>query len=318
MNSGRLSGWRRAARLRHHPWTRHLHGGRTPRSQENTVPGARRNIEAHYDLSNDMFALFLDETMTYSAALFAEPAAADDDLAAAQRRKIDRLLDRTAVHTGTEVLEIGTGWGELAVRAARRGARVHSITISTEQHDLARRKAAEAGVADRVTIELRDYRHLDGESRYDAVVSVEMVEAVGERFWPAYFTTLDRALAPGGRVGLQAILVPDQRVHDGDTYTWIQKYIFPGGVMFSAAEVERQLAAATALRVTNRFAFGTHYANTLRLWRSRFLSNAEAVAALGFDETFRRTWEYSLAYCEAGFRAGEIDVEQLILEHRPA
>jgi cyclopropane-fatty-acyl-phospholipid synthase len=300
-------------------------GVRVPPADENTIDGARRNIRHHYDLSNDLFAQFLDESMTYSSALFDRgpgPAEATSaDLAAAQRRKIDRLLDHAGVGDGTRVLEIGTGWGELAIRAARRGARVHSITISVEQRDLALRRVTEAGVADRVAIDLCDYRlvePLDGKA-YDAVLSVEMIEAVGERYWPAYFATMDRLLAPDGRVGLQAITMPDDRMRAARrTYTWLQKYIFPGGVIISAEAVGRVLAAHTRLRVRERYAFGQHYAATLRLWRERFCAKAAAVAALGFDETFRRTWEYYLAYCEAGFTTGHLDVQQFILDRRPA
>ncbi len=320
MLSGRLAGVRRLARLRHLPGLRPLLGGRMPAADENTVDGARRNIGRHYDLSNQLFALFLDETMAYSSALFSDDGDgdADADLAAAQRRKIDRLLDHSGVGAGTRLLEIGTGWGELAIRAARRGAEVHTITISEQQYALATQRVAEAGLADRVTIELRDYRDLTAEHGYDAIVSVEMIEAVGERYWPAYFATLDRMLAPSGRVGLQAIVVSDDRLRAArSTYTWLQKYIFPGGVMLSVSEVERQLSR-TGLRLVERHAFGRHYARTLRLWRERFLAAQAAVAGLGFDETFRRTWEYYLAYCEAGFVAGELDVEQLILSPRPA
>jgi cyclopropane-fatty-acyl-phospholipid synthase len=314
--SGSLGGLRKLARLRHVPWLRSLHGARSPEEEENTLDGARRNIQRHYDLSNEMFALFLDETMTYSSGLFTGPD--DDDLAGAQRRKIDRLLDLTGVGDGTRVLEIGTGWGELSIRAARRGARVHTITISAEQQALAQQRVVAAGVADRVTIELRDYRQVEDTAGYDAIISVEMIEAVGQRYWPAYFGAIDRLLAPGGRAGIQAITMPDERLrYATDTYTWVQKYIFPGGVLLSVEEVERQLAAGTGLRLAESRAFGSSYAMTLRLWRDRFLANAEAVGELGFDETFRRTWEYYLAYCEAGFVSGEIDVCQLILD-RPA
>jgi cyclopropane-fatty-acyl-phospholipid synthase len=313
--TGSLGRYRTLAKLRHVPWLQPLHGARMPAEQENTVEGSRRNIQAHYDLSNEMFALFLDETMTYSSGLFAGPE--DTDLAGAQRRKIDRLLDLTGVGEGTRVLEIGTGWGELSIRAAKRGATVHTITISTEQQELAQQRVVDAGVADKVTIELRDYRHVEDERGYDAIVSVEMIEAVGRQYWPAYFGAIDRLLAPGGRVGIQAITLPDERIRYADTYTWVQKYIFPGGVMLSVEEVERQLAAGTNLRLAEKRAFGWSYAKTLRAWREKFLANADRVTALGFDDIFLRTWEYYLAYCEAGFVSGEIDVHQLILE-RPA
>jgi cyclopropane-fatty-acyl-phospholipid synthase len=286
---------------------------RQPPDDLQTVAGARRNIGRHYDLSNDLFALFLDETMTYSGALFPErdgvPVASD--LADAQHRKIDRLLDRAGVGPGCRVLEIGTGWGELAIRAARRGATVRTITISTEQRALAARRVAEAGLADRVRVELRDYRDLDG--RFDAICSVEMLEAVGERYWDAYFAALDEHLAPGGRIGLQTItMAHDRMLATRQTYTWIQKYIFPGGLLPSVTAIQESLARTT-LRITGREDFGAHYAQTLRIWRERFGAQAAEVARLGFDEVFNRMWTFYLCYSEAGFRAGYIDVSQLTL-----
>jgi cyclopropane-fatty-acyl-phospholipid synthase len=186
-----------------------------PAEDLQTVVGARRNIGRHYDLSNDLFALFLDETMTYSSALFGtgpdgKPRADAEPLAQAQRRKVDRLLDRAGVVPGSRVLEIGTGWGELAIGAGRRGAIVRSITISREQRELAARRVAQAGLADRISVELRDYRDVDGQ--FDAICSVEMLEAVGERYWDTYFAALDRCLAPGGRVGLQTITMGHDRM----------------------------------------------------------------------------------------------------------
>ncbi|WP_027346688.1 SAM-dependent methyltransferase [Hamadaea tsunoensis] len=302
---------------------RRFHGAEAPSAELGTVGNARRNIERHYDLSNELFALFLDETMTYSAALFdrAFPAfrAAGgapgtpqwSDLAPAQHRKIDRLLDQIRVRPGTRLLEIGTGWGELAIRAARRGATVHSVTLSAEQLRLARERAGAAGVGDRVTVQLCDYRDIPGTARFDAVASVEMVEAVGERFWPAYFGTLRRLVVPGGRIGLQAITMPHERyLATRNTYTWMQKYIFPGGLLPSPHIIEY----APGLRTVDRLSFGRDYAETLRLWRQRFTARAAEVAALGFDEVFRRTWEFYLAYCQAGFAAGYIDVHQYTLE----
>ena len=299
------------------PWLqrlRRLAVRRHPGDDLQTVAGARRNIGRHYDLSNDLFALFLDQTMTYSCALFPEqdgvPVAVD--LAEAQHRKIDRLLDRAGVGPGCRVLEIGTGWGELAIRAARRGATVRTITISTEQRALAARRVAEAGLADRVSVELRDYRDLDG--RFDAICSVEMLEAVGERYWDAYFAALDRHLAPGGRIGLQTITMPhDRMLATRHTYTWIQKYIFPGGLLPSVTAIENSLERQTRLRITDRADFGPHYAETLRIWRNRFQARAGDVAGLGFDEVFNRMWTFYLCYSEAGFRAGYIDVSQLTL-----
>jgi cyclopropane-fatty-acyl-phospholipid synthase len=292
---------------------RHAVLSRIPQHQDNTIEGARRNISHHYDLSNDLFKAFLDASMTYSAALFnGEPYGSDDDLAAAQRRKIDRLLDCAVVGPGTSVLEIGTGWGELALRAASRGAQVTSVTISTEQAQLARERIAAAGCSERVEVLLRDYRDVRGS--FDAVVSVEMIEAVGANHWQEYFTAVDRALRPGGRFGLQAILQDDAVVRaTRDTYTWIRKYIFPGGVIASAEAIDRITRAHTALRVADRYSFGRHYAETLRRWRDRFEAQESVIARLGFDETFRRMWSFYLAYCEAGFRTGYLDVGQFTL-----
>jgi cyclopropane-fatty-acyl-phospholipid synthase len=277
------------------------------------VDGARENIHHHYDLSNDLFMAFLDESMTYSSALFdGDPATAHEDLAVAQRRKIDRLLDAAGVSEGTRVLEIGTGWGELAIRAASRGAHVTSLTISTEQAQLARERIAAAGLTDRATVLLRDYRHADGS--YDAVVSVEMIEAVGANHWDEYFASIDRLLVPGGRLGLQAILQADATVRaTGETYTWIKKYIFPGGQIASVEAIEQVLARSTSLRIADQYRFGRHYAETLRRWRERFEGNAAHIAALGFDEKFRRMWSLYLAYSEAGFRTGYLDVAQFTI-----
>ena len=307
-------------------WVRHLHGPRFPRRERNTVEGARSNIHRHYDLSNEMFALFLDPSMLYSSALFAPltpgTALADEpgrpllaDLTDAQHRKVDRLLDSAGVTTGSRVLEIGTGWGELAIRAAQRGATVRTVTISTEQAELARDRAAAAGVADRIDIELRDYRDIEPDAvGYDAVVSVEMIEAVGEKFWPAYFKKIDALLARGGRVGLQAIIMRHERMMAGRrSYTWMHKYIFPGGIIPSVKAIEQTLARHTTLHIADKFEFGQHYAQTLRLWRERFTEKAAEIARLGFDETFKRTWRLYLAYSEAGFRTGYLNVCQLAL-----
>jgi cyclopropane-fatty-acyl-phospholipid synthase len=285
-------------------WIRRWYAKRIP--DDGSISAARQNIHRHYDLSNELFAAFLDETMTYSSALFAD----GDTLADAQRRKIDRLLDLAEVGAGSRVLEIGTGWGELAIRAAARGARVTSITISEEQRKLAIERVADAGYADRVAVELRDYREAEGS--YDAIVSVEMIEAVGERYWPVFFATLDRLLAPGGRVALQAITMPhDRMLATRTTYTWVQKYIFPGGLLPSVEALERAMSA-TSLRLAAQTPMGPDYARTLRLWRERF--EAADIEDLGFDAVFRRMWRFYLAYSEAGFRSGYIDVRQLLLE----
>ncbi|OON82244.1 SAM-dependent methyltransferase [Streptomyces tsukubensis] len=288
-----------------------------PSAQRGTPEGARSNISRHYDLSNDLFRLFLDDTLTYSAALFRGFPAAWPQLAAAQHRKIDRLLDLAKVTEGSTVLEIGTGWGELALRAAERGARVTSLTLSAEQRDLALERIRAAGHAERVNVELLDYRRAEGV--YDAVLSVEMIEAVGEEFWPVYFATLEARLAPGGRAVLQAITMPHARMlASRATYTWIHKYIFPGGLLPSVEAIEETTRAHTGLRVARRDGFGPHYAETLRLWRERFTERADEVEALGFDETFRRMWTFYLAYSEAGFRSGYLDVQQILLTKEDA
>jgi cyclopropane-fatty-acyl-phospholipid synthase len=294
-------------------WAQRMRG----RLESNTADVAQRNISAHYDLSNEMFATFLDPTMTYSSAWFGPPDDDGDDddddgLTRAQLRKIDGVLDHAGVTAGSRVIEIGTGWGELSIRAALRGATVTSLTLSAEQKRLAEERVRAAGVDDRVTILLQDYREASG--RYDAVISVEMIEAVGAEYWPAYFTTLAALLEPGGRIALQSITMPHDRMQvSRRTYSWINKYIFPGGLIPSLEAIESTLAEHTALRITQRRDLGPDYARTLRCWRERFLRRWQTVAELGFDETFKRTWEYYLAYSEAGFRAGYIDVSQLQL-----
>ncbi|MFD4370701.1 class I SAM-dependent methyltransferase [Streptomyces sp. NPDC058486] len=284
---------------------------RRPARDRNTLEGARDNVQRHYDLSNDLFARFLDPSMTYSSAVFDALPATPDAFTTAQHRKIDRLLDLAGVGPGTRLLEIGTGWGELAIRAASRGADVLTVTLSEEQRALALRRIAEAGVAHRVRVELRDYREVEG--RYDSVVSVEMIEAVGAEYWPTYFASLRRVLAPGGAVAVQAITMPHERMlHTARTHTWISKYVFPGGLIPSPDALARESAAA-GLSITHDTGYGAHYAETLRLWREAFVRESAAVGALGFDRAFHRMWELYLAYSEAGFRAHYLDVRQLRL-----
>jgi len=281
----------------------------------NTKAGARKNIEAHYDLSNEMFQQFLDPSMSYSSALFdtLENAPTLADLEGAQLHKVDAILDAADVREGSRVLEIGTGWGSLAIRAAERGATVTTVTLSGEQAALAQQRVDAAGVSDLVEIAVRDYRDQDGE--FDAVVSVEMVEAVGEEFWPEYFSKIDSLLASGGKAVIQAILIADHRmVATRNTYTWIHKYIFPGGMLPSNEAISRVLRAHTSLRVSNIRPMGLHYAHTLRLWREAFVANWKHVQELGFDDRFFRMWEFYLAYCEAGFRTGYLDVAQIRIE----
>ncbi|MER8185883.1 cyclopropane-fatty-acyl-phospholipid synthase family protein [Kitasatospora sp. NPDC094015] len=298
-------------------WLRRLYVQRLPEAERPSAANARRNISRHYDLSNELFALFLDPTMTYSSAVFptgadGRPEAGWGSFAEAQHRKIDQLLDLAKVGPGTRLLEIGTGWGELALRAAARGARVVSLTLSEEQLALARRRIADAGQEGRAEVRLCDYRAVEGE--YDAVVSVEMIEAVGRPFWPVYFSTVDRVLAPGGRAALQAITMPhDRMLASSETYTWILKYIFPGGLIPSVRAIAQTADRYTGLRLTSCRPYGPHYAETLRLWRERFAERDAEVAELGFDQVFRRMWELYLAYSEAGFRTGYLDVQQLLL-----
>ncbi|WP_406056391.1 class I SAM-dependent methyltransferase [Kribbella sp. NBC_00889] len=291
---------------------RRLVDQRIPGRLRNTLSGARSNVQAHYDLSNDLFAGFLDPTMSYSCAVFGgSPPYDAQSLEDAQRRKIDRILDLAGVTQGTRLLEIGTGWGALAIAAARRGAHVTGVTLSGEQLALAERRVAGAGLGDRVELRLQDYRALRG--RYDAIVSVEMIEAVGAEYWPTYFGTLDRLLAPGGRIALQAILMDhDRMLATRNSFSWIQKYIFPGGLIPSRRAIEESLAS-TGLRIVADDRFGPHYAETLRRWRRRFDEQWPRIRTLGFDENFRRMWELYLAYSEAGFASGCLDVGQLQL-----
>jgi cyclopropane-fatty-acyl-phospholipid synthase len=289
---------------------------RQPAADDACEQQARSNAQRHYDLSNDLFALFLDETMTYSSAIFAEdasgaPVAAAPGLAEAQRRKIDRLLDLARVGPSSQILEIGTGWGELAIRAAERGAQVLTVTLSEEQRALAAARIERAGLASRAAVELRDYRQVTGQ--YDAILSVEMIEAVGARYWPDYFAALNRLLAPGGLVGLQSITMPHRRMMaTRNTHTWVLKYIFPGGLIPSVTAIEHNAGRAD-LRIAGRRDFGAHYAETLRLWRERLLAGQGDLERLGFDEVFGRMWLLYLCYAEAGFRSGYLDVSQFLL-----
>jgi cyclopropane-fatty-acyl-phospholipid synthase len=284
-----------------------------PSSQRGSRAHTRDNIAAHYDLSNELFAAFLDPSLTYSAALFdRDRPLAEQDLAAAQQRKVEAALDLADVRRGTRVLEIGTGWGTLAIEAARRGAHVTTLTLSVEQAALARERVAAAGLSDQVDVLVQDYR--DATGQFDAIVSVEMIEAVGEQYWPDYFGALARLLRPGGAVALQSILMShDRYLATRSSYGWIQKHIFPGGLIPSLTAIDRH-AAAAGLQLTTQHAFGADYAETLHRWRQSFLAAWPAVRSERFDEDFRRTWEFYLAYCEAGFRAGYLDVAQVRLE----
>ncbi|WP_018177884.1 SAM-dependent methyltransferase [Jongsikchunia kroppenstedtii] len=288
---------------------------RKPRSQRGTRAGARANVSHHYDLSNEFFSLFLDDTMTYSSALFDRVARRPEwnDLGNAQGRKFDELLDAAGVTAGSRLLEIGTGWGELAIRAARRGAHVHTITLSREQQLLARERIAAAGLSQQITVELQDYR--DVRDQYDAIVSVEMIEAVGYHHLPTYLRTLDRLLRPNGRIALQAITMPhDRMLASRDSYTWVHKYIFPGGFLPSVELLQEMTTRHTSLHIHDVRSFGPDYAHTLRLWSQRFTAHASGAEALGFDRVFRRMWRLYLAYSEAGFASGYLDVHHFVLD----
>ena len=280
------------------------------RARRNSRAQARRNISAHYDLGNDFYQLFLDESLTYSSAVFETP---DQSLADAQLAKYRRIAERAGLRAGLHVLEIGSGWGGFALYAARElGCRVTSITISSEQHALARERVREAGLEDLVDIQLRDYRDVVGQ--YDAVVSIEMLEAVGAEYYQTYFEAVDRALRPGGRASLQVITFPDVAYEaQRRGANWIQTYIFPGGLCPSLAVIERSLHG-TRLLLRSAVDIAPSYVRTLRAWRTRFLENREAVRALGFDDRFIRMWEYYLALSEAGFATGLTQDHQIVLE----
>ena len=282
------------------------------RLRRNTRQRSRRNIAAHYDLGNDFFRLFLDETMTYSSAVFASP---DQSLAAAQRNKYGLMAEGAGLARGHHVLEIGCGWGGFALYAAGElGCRVTSITISREQRDMARQRVRDAGLEHLVDIQLRDYREIDG--TYDAIVSIEMLEAVGAEYFATFFEACDAALLPGGRLSLQSITFPDvayERQLRGAN--WIQTYIFPGGLCPSLAVIERA-TRETRLLITGVTDIAEHYVRTLAAWRTRFLDQVDAVRAMGFDERFVRMWEYYLALSEAGFATGISQDLQIVLEKR--
>ncbi|MCB1938066.1 MAG: class I SAM-dependent methyltransferase [Rhodocyclaceae bacterium] len=283
-------------------------------ARANTRRGARRNIATHYDLGNDFYRLWLDPSMTYSAAVFAHP---DEPLADAQARKYRRVLDALGAQPGQHILEIGCGWGGFAEIAAREyGCHVRGLTLSPRQRDLAQARAAAGGWADRARFELCDYR--DESGRYDHVVSIEMIEAVGESFWPTYYAQLARCLAPGGRAVIQAITIDAALFPAYRRGTdFIQRYIFPGGMLPTPARVSAD-AARAGLAVRSRFDFGRDYARTLQRWAHAFNTQQTAVRAIGFDQRFVRMWQFYLAYCEAGFRAGDLDVHHFCFVHAGA
>jgi cyclopropane-fatty-acyl-phospholipid synthase len=276
----------------------------------NRLGQTQRNIAAHYDLSNELYALFLDATMTYSAAYFDESATS---LEQAQEAKYRRLADKARIDAGCHVLEIGCGWGGFAVFAARTyGARVTGITLSLEQAHEARARVRRAGLDHLVDIRVIDYRHVRG--RYDRVVSIEMLEAVGHRYLGTYFEAIDRLLAPDGLAAIQVITIPEQRYASYRRRPdFIQRYIFPGGHLPSLEAMSGTMGRRSALYIDDVENIGMHYAETLRRWRERFLANADKVRALGFDDRFVRMWEFYLAYCEGAFLARYVNDLQVVL-----
>ena len=278
------------------------------RLRDNAPRKARKNIAAHYDLGNDFYSSWLDQTMTYSSARFASP---DDTLEIAQLRKINTLLDRLDLKPGQRLLEIGCGWGTLAMEAAKRGVSVVGLTLSTEQKTWADRTIAEACLSDLVEIRLADYR--ETAEQFDAVASVEMVEAVGRRWWGAYLDCVARNLRPAGHAALQFISM-DNRLFDryARNADFIQTYIFPGGLLVDEPEFEA-LARERGLSWEQRTSFGDDYAETLKRWRDRYNQAVAKGSLRGFEEPFHNLWRYYLMYCEGGFRGGAIDVAQVTM-----
>ena len=280
------------------------------RLQRNTILGSRKNIRRHYDLSNAFFQVFLDPTMAYSSAIFRTP---EERLESAQRRKFRRIIDKAKITKDDHVLEIGCGWGGFAIEAVRQtGCRVTGITVSQEQYDMARSRAQEAGLSDRIDIQLTDYRHVTG--KYDKIVSIEMLEAVGHAYYGSYFERLEALLKPEGIAVIQTITIPDQHY---DRYRkesdWIRKHIFPGGLLPSLNVLSREMTHHSHLIVEHLENIGDHYAETLARWRQLFMANRERVSAMGFDDVFQRKWLYYLASCEAGFRERVLGDIQLVL-----
>jgi len=276
----------------------------------NTVRGSDRNIREHYDVSNDFFATLLDPTMTYSCALFNQ---AEESLEQAQRNKLQTMIAKAGITADDHVLEIGCGWGSFALEAVRQtGCRVTGITISREQLALAQQRVAEAGLQDRIELRLCDYRHIDG--RFDKVVSIEMLEAVGHAGLGPFFKACHEALRPGGRAVIQVITIPDRKYNAYRfSSDWIRKHIFPGGHLPSMGAMQEAIRANSDLTLDDVEGFTAHYAETLQRWRQSLLAQRDEVLAMGFDQAFVRKWEYYFAYCHAGFKAGIIDLVQMVL-----
>ena len=278
--------------------------------RRNTLKGSRRNIGDHYDLGNDLFELFLDQTMMYSCGVFQQPQAT---LQEASEAKLALICEKLQLKPTDHVLEIGTGWGGFAVFAAQHyGCHITTTTISRQQYDYARQRVREAGLDDRITLLCDDYRELNGS--YDKLVSIEMIEAVGYRHYDTYFKKCSELLRPNGMMLLQSISIPDQRYPVAKkSIDFIQRYIFPGGCLPSVAALSTAIARRTDMRIFHLEDIGPHYATTLHHWRERFLANIEKVRQLGYPDRFIRMWEYYLCYCEGGFRQQSIGTVQLLL-----
>lgn len=276
----------------------------------NTEQQARRNIAAHYDLGNEMFRLFLDPTMMYSSAIYPH---ADSTLDEAAVHKLDVVCRKLELQPGDHLLEIGTGWGGLAVHAAQHyGCRVTTTTLSQAQYEVAVQRARDAGVADRITFLRDDYRQLTGQ--YDKLVSIEMIEAVGHQYMDTYFAKLATLLKPDGLALVQAITITDQRYESAlRSVDFIQRYIFPGGFLPSVSALAGSVARTSDLNIVHLEDIGRHYARTLQDWRRRFFANLTQIRALGYDDTFIRMWDYYLCYCEGGFRERAIGTAQVLL-----
>lgn len=279
----------------------------------NSITGSRRNIRAHYDLGNDFYARWLDASMTYSSAIFDQTR----ELYQAQQQKYERLFDLVDPEPGEHILEIGCGWGGFVEHAACRGVAVTGITLSREQYDYARERLAVGGHAERAEVRLMDYRHLEGQ--FDHIVSIEMFEAVGQAYWKSYFEKISQCLRPGGRAALQVITIRDDMFEQYRRQAggFIQKYIFPGGMLPTNKQL-RDLAWQAGLEPLKTDHLGQHYADTLALWAENFRSQRDWLASHGYDMRFQRMWEYYLAFCEAGFRDGRIDVVQFCAQKEQA
>jgi cyclopropane-fatty-acyl-phospholipid synthase len=282
----------------------------------NTKANSQKNIHAHYDLGNAFYTLWLDETMNYSSAIFAGNT--EQPMAEAQKAKVRRALSMAGVQAGDRVLEIGCGWGALAEMATTEfKASITGVTLSTEQLAFARERMQRFGVQDRADLRLQDYRDIADEP-FDAICSIEMVEAVGREYWPTYFASVAKLLKPGGRACVQSIVIDDALFERYVASTdFIQQYIFPGGCLPCPSEFRAQ-ARAAGLEVVDEYAFGPDYAETLRRWRDAFLAERERVMVAGFDQRFMLIWEFYLAYCEAAFDERNIDVVQYTLQKRAA